>query len=96
MGFHVVLPKSALSATRRQPPDGLAHLPRDSGPRAAHCWALQTNTCTGSVQTTRTYGQLDLHFVLNTFSSTQHSYEEGRFAPLITANQQEQTLSETI
>ena len=59
-------------------------------------WALQTNASTGSVQTTCTYKQLDLHFGLNTFPSTLHSYQEGGFAPLITANRQEQTLPKTI
>lgn len=85
----VVLPKSALSAARRQTPHGHGC----QGPAALHSrvptalsalspsWALRTNI--------RTDQQLDLHFVQHTFHSTLHSHQEGGFAPLITANQQD-------
>lgn len=76
----VVLPKSALSVTRRQTLHELADLPRGGGPRSQQLgarglpitpespsWELWTNACIGGVQTTCTYKQLDLHFVLNMF-----------------------------
>lgn len=90
------LPMDSLTCPGAVVPGACSSALEGCPPLLSPSWALQTNTCTGSIQTTCTYKQLNLHFVLNTFPSTLHSYQEGGFAPLITANWQEQTLPKTI